>query len=151
MPAGIANLGSSCYANALLQLLATIGPLRDVLAAWRTDVEDLHRDESGAMSEKFAFVLHLGEALQALHSSDTRSIPLPLVRGLVGYVRAHAFPETGADRQQDPSELLVFLLGVIDDVIGQVGVLIAWTETIGHSQLTSLWHLAGAMDEESQK
>mmetsp|Transcript_62192 Transcript_62192/g.148373 ORF Transcript_62192/g.148373 Transcript_62192/m.148373 type:complete len:523 (+) Transcript_62192:84-1652(+) len=106
MPAGIQNLGNTCYMNSTLQCLASIKELKDAVGAY-TPPSAGDRDIDAVLTAQFRTVL------EQLSGTTEYIVPLQFVMALRQKFPRFAEMQNGAYMQQDAEECMRGLLQVL--------------------------------------
>ena len=104
-PAGLCNLGATCYVNALLQTMFANATARRLVYGF----EPARGGPAGALSAETAAMLEMQSVFAHLQASRSKSLDLEHLVGLLGL---------RAGEQQDAQEFNKLLLGLLDKVVG---------------------------------
>mmetsp|Transcript_52726 Transcript_52726/g.123308 ORF Transcript_52726/g.123308 Transcript_52726/m.123308 type:complete len:520 (+) Transcript_52726:80-1639(+) len=110
MPAGIQNLGNTCYMNSTLQCLASIKELKDTVTSY-TPPSAGDRDIDAVLTAQFRTVL------EQLGSTTEYIVPLQFVMALRQKFPRFAEMQNGGYMQQDAEECMRGLLQVLSTTL----------------------------------
>ena len=111
--AGLANLGNTCYANSVVQVMASLDEFRDTVSG---KLEEFPRNVEGTLARR------LGEVMKEMKQATSEATVTPM--GFLTALRAR-FPDfgrrdaTGNFQQQDAEECWRGILEAVGGVMGQ--------------------------------
>lgn len=114
LPAGLSNLGNTCYLNATVQCLKTVPELRDAL---RDYYESFSANKTSLTTAQYVFAHHIIVALRDLYGSMDKGAsfrPIKLLQVLhFAFPRFAEKTEHGTFQQQDANECWTELVRIL--------------------------------------
>ncbi|XP_062549049.1 ubiquitin carboxyl-terminal hydrolase 14 [Armigeres subalbatus] len=111
LPAGLANLGNTCYMNATLQCLKSVRELRDSLKKFQDDSSGV--SGLAGLASPGAITLSMRNLFDDMEKSDTVTPVLFLQRLHIAFPNFAQTGENGTYRQQDANECWSELLKML--------------------------------------
>ncbi|KAJ2761762.1 deubiquitinating enzyme [Coemansia sp. BCRC 34490] len=145
IPAGLVNMGNTCYMSATLQCLKTVVPLRKALDSFnaRRAPSSLAQDQRGKL------VSSMRQLFQQLSESGEGVPPIVFLQFLRQCfpIYAEQDPRHGGYQQQDAEECWNQLVNTMDQVLAEEGGTGSFVSKYMVGQTVTSWTTAEAPDE----